>query len=242
VPYFYCEARGKIKKERKHFQDLTVSEICENTPRTPHGLHVPLTLDEYCCPNLSPETLNRRNGQQVPSRYEASKLDDNQERGDAHQQDKEPKPQDRILVGGQLWLYRVRGLESPDFIILAFPEHLFGERAVEDTLVRLSMRGRDLDTVALLATLFELIETPALGGLSEPLLNIYKNSIINVENRVNLDFYGSSDAEDHTARAKAGKKAAKETGFFHRAGREKGFFFELSDIRQELSMMQSIIL
>ncbi|KAF2670050.1 hypothetical protein BT63DRAFT_228182 [Microthyrium microscopicum] len=187
--------------------------------------YLPLSLDEYCNPGLDQCTLNRRNNDQVLVRYQ----------GGVKNQDLN---QIRLITIPQLWIWKIGEIymtaSSEDLQNLVWTEGgTSSESMCFDYIYGLPHRSRSgsdgsatTDSPELLAGLvmsrfLDLFHRPTMGGLSEPILNVFETSISNVSERVNR-YLRELDS------------ISLET--------EGNFLHEIADVRDELSMIQSVVL
>jgi hypothetical protein len=201
-----------------------------------HRLLLPLTLDEYCNPSLSDETLAMRNEDQVvvraAMRYhqegkeEVTKPTRTQPKGV-----KGIRPKTRLLMVHQCWIYRFNSIH-----MISFPEVLLYQAEVmkalkslfhtRPELIHLVPLLFDIQSMASIARLLyvfvALSESPV--GFEKPVLDIFEESISVISNDVDQYFNKKSPREQ--------EKAAKD---------ERDFFHDIADVRGELSMMRSVI-
>lgn len=178
---------------------------------------MPLTLGEYCNPNFDEHTLSVRNQDQVLARFlKADRLDVEDER-------KQIRPEDRLLMVHQVWMYRFEG-----HFIFAFPEIVLQEPAIRKALLEhesvlsIGDEPRYLYWVAQCISAFMgLPESPS--GLPKPLLDIFEESVSAVSIGVERYFYKKPSEQE---------KAADD---------EKRYFHDIADIRDELAMMRSVV-
>ncbi|EGX88658.1 ankyrin repeat-containing domain [Cordyceps militaris CM01] len=197
-----------------------------------HEVHLPLTLDEYCNTALNSNSLYKRNYDQVLVRYLVEQ--ENLHRG------KNPSPlagwtpagHTRLLMVHHIWIDVL-----PKGIVIAFPEAVAEDKEVKGFLARYSQTYRNaepyedatagtqmLHAAELLSTFIRLLEMSNMAGLSEPVLNIFQKSITQISEQVEKDF-GFSSRENQR----------------RLADRERKLFHDISDVREELAMIGSVV-
>ena len=178
-------------------------------------------MDEYCHPSLDEDTLAVRNEDQVLSRYQ-----------------KELRRDQRIILTvPQLWVWRFR-----DNIITAIQEWRSGPDAelMLQTLISLDLHGKeicepldsqelqavrieDLMVGALISECVNELNSPSRLGLSDSVFGIFEKSIFMLSVRV----------REYTK---------SETLKKNDIDSEKDFILQIGDVREELSMIQSVLL
>jgi hypothetical protein len=221
------------------YKKKTESTICPDGKNATHGLHLPLTLDEYCTPSLSDATLLDRNKDQVVIRV-ATRHKQERERKDKKPAQsppiakarKEMDPTTRLLMVHQLWVYRFDNTH-----IISFPEVLLRQpgimkilkshfplsRSFDDALILSTLDIMSMTSIALwLSGFIYLLETPI--GLEKPVLDIFEESTSVISNDVDEYFNKKTPKEQEKA-----------------ADGEKDFFHNIADIRGELSMLRAVV-
>ncbi|KAK1069179.1 hypothetical protein LTR74_004986 [Friedmanniomyces endolithicus] len=244
MPYLYSASWKYIRERRL---DQSVSRVCRVGDKSPKEVHWPLTLDEYCNPWLTPETLLDRNQDQVVWRYERERLMKEPvlpSQGFARWKYEEEKlvstqPMSesqgildtaRLLTVHQVWVYLV-----DDVLVFAFPEVALKEGPIAAALsrdpdVQWSKAGNGPHSLAVkrtvksLSAFIDLVERSVLSGLSEPPLKIFQKSIVRVAEQVEAYFKEQTPRDQVMA-----------------ASDEKQYLHVISDIREELSMILSVI-
>ncbi|KAK0262068.1 hypothetical protein B0A54_05017 [Friedmanniomyces endolithicus] len=236
MPYFYSASWGYVRNRKLA---PTASTVHWGGDKSPKEVHLPLTLDEYCNPWLTPKTLLGRNQDQVVWRYERERIlraSPHPDPGfmlweyndDGKLVSTKPQSESRgivdtaqLLMVHQVWIYLV------DYtLVVAFPENVLKEGSVEAAL---SMGGSDLEPLTVKRPLYtfsafiNLLEMSVLSGLSESPLRLFQKSIVGVAEQVEAYFKGQSPEDQVTA-----------------ATDEKEYFRIISDIREELSMILSV--
>jgi hypothetical protein len=241
MPYLYSASWRFVSNRTKVYAEKTESTICPDGKNATHGLHLPLTLDEYCRPSLSDATLFRRNKDQVVIRVAVRHKEERERK------DKKPTlspiiPKDqkriesttRLLMVHQLWVYRFDNIH-----ITSFPEVLLRQSGVMNTLkTHFPSSRRTFDdkivpsTLDILSTtsiarwlsvFVGLLETPI--GFERPVLDIFEESTSIISNDVDEYFNKKSPKEQ--------EKAADD---------EKEFFHDIADVRGELSMLRAVVI
>jgi hypothetical protein len=224
-----------VGNRRNLHEGKTASTICPAGKYSRHGLLLPLTLDEYCNPSLSDETLSMRNADQVVVRaalrhHEEGEEEDVRPTRIKPTSIKEIRPNTRLLMVHQCWIYRLNGTH-----ILSFPEvllrqaeimsalkYLFQSDSIFDDYVNSIFDIQSTTSIARWLNVFiGLSETPI--GLGKPVLDIFEESISVISNDVDQYFNKKTPRQQ--------EKAAKD---------EKEFFHDIADIRGELSMLRSV--
>jgi hypothetical protein len=179
------------------------------------GCHVPLTLDEYCKPVLGPSILNERNKDQVLIRYKRlNKLGNRNEETSLEEMVEGVPRSARLIAVHQAWLWK-----TAPFVITAFP----AEHNVVDWISEYGWTGSDFQKIGvLLSHLIDFLDRPVMAGLSEPILNIFEKSIIALSNEVN-EYIRSENIHDFSL------------------DKERQYYHEIGDIREELSMIKSVL-
>lgn len=212
MPYFYSGTPRSSRDRLRRYNRKTESKICPDGDKATHGLCLPLTLDEYCNLALDDDTLDVLNNDQVLVRSARRQQRQDQSRGsDAG---KKRKPQIRVLMVHQAWVYRFG-----EHRVFAFPDIVMQEPTILNILSRKS--GPVLELLLLLSAFVNLFETPI--GLPKPVLDIFEESISFLSRDVDTYF----------------KKKPKEQE--EAADDEKKYFHEISDIRGELAMIREVI-
>lgn len=220
MPYFYSGTLRSVHNRKKTHEKQTESRICPDGKHATHGLHVPFTLDEYCNSTLDQVTLDHRNRDQVLVRYALRKKDGNQ-LGNVPE-GREIPPSTRLLMVHQVWIY---GFGSR--FIVAFPEAVLREdsmlKALTHHWTRVSRDMKDclLDVAEWLTAFVGLLETHSC--LDRPALDIYEESISALSKDVDSYFKKSIEEQE---------RAADD---------EKQYFHVIADIREELSMIRSVV-
>jgi hypothetical protein len=243
MPYFYCGPWRLASGRRGVHTRQTESSTFPDGDSLTQGLHLPLTLDEYCNPSLGSATLERRNKDQVVIRHASRER--NERRARSRDETEGIGPETRLLMVHQLWIYRF-----DKHHVMAFPDAALNERTIRNALTEPPawMRSHQADDFELrsmfrisewLLAFIGSLETPA--GIAEPtdantpinlptsagspqsVLGIYEESISAVGNEVD-SYFGDTMKEQEQA-----------------AHTEKQYFHEIADIRGELSMIRSVV-
>jgi len=128
----------------------------------------------------------------------------------------------RVLMVHHVWLWKIK-----DVVISAFPEEAFQDGSNLKIFHKYTDWGTvEYDSVKaigkFLSVVVDSFDRPISAGLSEPILNIFEKSITNLSEEVN-EYLKSIDVEDLEVE------------------KEKRYFHEISDIREELSMIKLIL-
>ncbi|KAF2804774.1 uncharacterized protein BDZ99DRAFT_467031 [Mytilinidion resinicola] len=224
MPYFYSEAFGKFQKRKAIYKSLSEGwkYCCSATPLPGMTIHMPLTLNEYCKPVLGARILDERNKDQVVQRYVSRKEESARKDGKLLDEKNEEGPDPRrvrVLTVHQAWVWKIDNL-----VLAAFFDESQGrfgarweeatEHDVGDQLIRVGK---------LLSYLINFLDRPVSAGLSEPLFNTFEKSIIFLSDDVN-DYIRSSKIDDFSL------------------DKEVQYYREIGDIREELSMIKSVLL
>jgi tetrahydromethanopterin S-methyltransferase subunit B len=201
-----------LSERKEKFEELTQYRYCKCNDRTTIGAHLPLTLDEYCNPSLGPEILKFRNKDQVVLRHQRKK---------AAERPESDQPLNALVVL-QVWLWKVENV-----IITSMPPRIFeGDTLFRNTLGNWGLTGRIPNREQLLglilSELVNALERPSMAGLSEPIFNIFEKAIADLSEDVN-NYIRSTDVDTISIK------------------KEKEFLHKIDDIREELSMIQTVL-
>lgn len=213
MPYFYSGPPRSVRIWRGIYARKVESKICPDSEEASHGLYLPLTLDEYCNSTLDDDTLNRRNKDQVVVRSAMRQQHGGYPNGAP--KGKQTLPTARLLMVHQLWIYRF----GKGFVV-AFPDVVLQERTIRQALSQHS-KNPLVRVFEWLRAFIGLLERHI--GLHRPVLDIFEESISAASNDVEEYFKLSIKEQE---------KAADD---------EKQFSHVIADIREELSMIQSVI-
>ncbi|KAI0861352.1 hypothetical protein F4860DRAFT_177526 [Xylaria cubensis] len=243
-------------KDRKaeHTKQTEDLRYCISKDRKFLEYHMPVTLDEYCSPALPEDVLDDRNKDQVLSRYEKSRRT---ERDPAQTLPKNSDMKSDSGIFDELWTlgraYVGRHLIDPQTRKTSKkqqPEKIAAESDLrpknavlirqvwiwkignsvvatlsDDDVVGLMRAFRSEDKYVgiaiILKHLVELFDTPQ-SDTTKSLLRIYENVLSAISEDVN-EYVKSVLIEDIDV------------------DKEKGFFHQISDFREELSMIKSIL-
>ncbi|KAI0186038.1 hypothetical protein EV127DRAFT_514720 [Xylaria flabelliformis] len=192
---------------------------------------MPLTLDEYCSPALSQKVLNGRNRDQVLGRYEKARrgegplartqfsysndalalLISNDQQPLDAGVESVPSPLHVVLVR-QAWIWRV-----DETVVTNLSPKMFPDVDVS--------HSSTYSTFGYITRVFRIIVEHFESGshkATEPLLKTYENALSVVSENVNVYV----------------QKARVEDIDLHK---EKELFHEISDLREELSMIKSVL-
>ncbi|KAI0860004.1 hypothetical protein F4860DRAFT_233158 [Xylaria cubensis] len=249
IPFIDVDDWSTINKRQDDHKDQTLQACVGQDHEFLKG-SIPLTLDEYCSPALSQEVLDGRNRDQVLSRYERAKL------GKVHPaRTNFSHSNDALILMSELWMVigayarkfmhiivsndqqpldaGVESVPSPRHVVLVRQAWIW--RVDETIVTNLSQKMvPDAERTHLLLTrsafeyitrVFKIIVEHFEGRshkATEPLLKTYENALSVVSENVNVYV----------------QKARVEDIDLHK---EKELFHEISDLREELSMIKSVL-
>jgi hypothetical protein len=213
MPFFHATSPEALGKRCVISKGLMQSHYCCSENPASIGIHLPRTLDEYCNPSLDTPTLDTRNRDQVVLRYQKEKA----------KSWSEDSPS--VVTVPQAWLWKFGTV-----IMTALPSDI---NAVNPLLEQNMVHSWNTSSTVLssnteqvfglfLSDLVDILDRPAMAGLSEPIFNIFEKAIADLSERV--DKY-TKDADVDTI------KIADEKKFLH----------EIDDIREELSMIKTVL-
>lgn len=204
---------ARQKSCQSHFDLYCLSE------RQHSDLHsrIPPTLDEYCSYALGRDLLTKRNQDQVVTRWQQHDL-------------KLPEQDAKLVTVSQVWVWMLG-----DTIVTSFPDNVdpSGDNHLEFAHGRLALYeglgklrdepGPQNEAVALLlSNLVNRLDRHETMGLKEPIFTTFEKSIWDVQEKVR-DYLQS-----HIAR---------NLDIDH----EESFLHEIEDIRDELSMIKTVV-
>jgi hypothetical protein len=201
-----------LRKRSENFDKLTQCRYCRCKDPVSLGIHLPLTLDEHCNPSLDPKTLDIRNKDQVVLRY-------HQKKAAARNNADESL---NVVTVPQAWLWKVNNV-----LITALPSDLPIENFFLDKMTSsLNWLDGPLDPEQalglFLSDLVDALDRPFMAGLSEPIFSIFEKAITDLSEEVN-NYIKSTDVDTF------------------RIDEEKQFLHNIDDIREELSMIKTIL-
>ncbi|KAK0354388.1 hypothetical protein LTR94_012912 [Friedmanniomyces endolithicus] len=221
MPYFYSASWGDIRRRKLVHSE---SAICRVGDGRPKEVHSPLTLDEYCHPWLAPEVLLDRNQDQVVWRYERSHIRE----APTHDESElvlwkykegeliptKPKSVSRGIcdAASVLMVHQVWIYLVDDVFVFAFPEDALREAPIEKALSPRPVRFENGRSMRFRRTFNTLSTFHRL------------KSIVSVTAQVEA-YLNENSPHDQTMAASDGKE----------------YFRMISDIREELSMIFSVI-
>ncbi|KAJ8125876.1 hypothetical protein O1611_g7762 [Lasiodiplodia mahajangana] len=239
--------RWEIIEKREAEYEKQSLKYCVGKTRNLVEYHMPTTLDEYCSPALSKGALSLRNKDQVLKRYEtfirekqnATQTlfsDDNhddptlfgelkiligsymkRQQSTKTTTEEIPPPENVVLVR-QSWIWII----DNDVIITQPPEWGQGSNSELRKLLSKALSGQDTKSIALfLGRLVESLDNPVQGAEGS-LLKIYENALLFISEEVN-HYTKSALVEDIDLDL------------------EKSLFHKINDLREELSMIKSVI-
>jgi hypothetical protein len=244
-PYFYSQSFKSIEvsarqDKRKELRGEPRFNFCKDPKAL--GINLTPTLDEYCNPGLNTEILTERNRDQVLYRY----LDGLLANENASAEDRAKNL--RLVTVPQIWSLSLDGA-----CIIGMPDPLFegeefdmdrnwhdyalkcikdgktqeGYAYVQNTTQSPSVFTADLATPEVLIALnmalcVSTLERPYTAGLKEPVFNIFEKAISQISEQVK-DYLKSITMDDIDIKL------------------EKQFLHEIADIREELSMIRSVL-
>jgi len=197
--------RGEDLRELKQYQYWHCKD---------EGVHLPVTLDEYCNPTLGSEILNIRNKDQVVLRYQRNRSAGRLTSDELLS----------VITVPQAWLWKVNG-----YIITTLPPNIAKNVLFHRMLDSWDLSDDSMDTYGtehvlgmFLSDLVDVLDRPATAGLSEPLFNIFEKSIADLSEQVNN--YIKFTSVDTIS-----------------IEEEKQFLHKIDDIREELSMIKTVL-
>lgn len=199
-------------------------EYCSTSNFNLLGLQCVSTLDEYCHPSLDDDTLADRNADQVLGRY----------------QDEVPQEKRNILTVPQLWIWTFGdnvytamptsiketfdGFDlQVDLYFFSYIEDIESAFKTKHSSTPRSRLFIDLLVGLILSECVNNLNTRPRIGLSRPVFGVFENSISRM----------SADVREYTKVEALSKNSIDS---------EKRFILEINDIREELSMIKSVLL
>jgi hypothetical protein len=184
MPYFHSDDFEPLENRMTKYNDLTGrSNYCcsgfsgpreEAASRDKFGVHVPLTLDEYYCPDLEPKTLDDRNRDQVVLRNEKKRLG-------LRNTDAVPGSMKLITVN-QAWLWKF-----DDCFIGTVPAKYHvntSHRNIAFDVVLGIMQDRATRIGVTLSELVDDLDRPYMAGLPDTVFSIFEKSIASLSEEV----------------------------------------------------------
>ncbi|KAI0486554.1 hypothetical protein F4859DRAFT_528269 [Xylaria cf. heliscus] len=194
---------------------------------------MPNTLDEYCSPALPEEVLASRNRDQVPGRYEKSQrlIRDAAQtsRGNDDEDDRTflrdlwalvkayMRELSLAILVSQMWIWII-GNQIGNGVLAPEPQRKYPDSGISWS--ELKNRHPTVFIALLLAELVDRFDQPQPGG--ETLLKSYENALVAISEGVN-QYTKSALIEDIDL------------------DHEKNLLHQISDIRDELSMIKSVL-
>jgi hypothetical protein len=219
MPYFYSDipsSYSDIDKRKERYKSLTTCSYCCSTDTTTLGIQVPVTMDEYCKPALDQRALKERNEDQVLQRSGFNKL----------------------IIIPQIWIWKIG-----KHVITASPAELPAKRWVGTAFGRMCERAYAKPTPVkwdgidyrsgqpspealvslILSDCVDILDRPTMAGLPEPIFNVFEKSISKLSAQVK-DYLKSTQVRDISVVD------------------EKTYLHDINDIREELSMIKTVVL
>ncbi|KAI8946179.1 hypothetical protein F4801DRAFT_583659 [Xylaria longipes] len=255
MPFIHVDDVTFKNREDEYAGQTQHLKFCVSKRRKFLEGYMPLTLDEYCSPALSQNILKIRNHDQVLGRYEKSRRErDNDAQIPPGNEKEAPSLLDQLWTIVWTYMTRLRYLINPGrrkklndqppakamagedlpptntvFVrqawIWKIGDHIITNLSDEIIPLHSFMRLRDqepcLSIALLLGDLLELFDNPAREAPG-PLLKIYENALSVISEDVN-QYVKSALIEDIDLE------------------REKDFIHQISDLREELSMIKSVL-
>ncbi|KAL8908648.1 MAG: hypothetical protein Q9171_005360 [Xanthocarpia ochracea] len=219
IPYFSSAVTGTIERRKDWYQRVIQSyEFCSVSNFNHLGLQCTSTLDEYCHPTLDEATLMDRNRDQVLSRH----------------QTKLPRDQRILLTVPQLWIWTIdkrviTAMQKPTFdefdrqdfnTINMYEDEI--PKALASTVSSDPRPMGNLIAGILISECVNKLASPSRLGLSESIFNIFEMSI-------------------HELSAKLREYTKPEALTKNNIDSENAFVLQIDDVREELSMIQSVL-
>ncbi|KAI0113960.1 hypothetical protein GGR51DRAFT_556457 [Nemania sp. FL0031] len=252
MPFIDVKKWAIIKEREDEFERYKLKYCISNTGRFIE-YHMPTTLDEYCNPALSGEALSLRNKDQVLKRYEEfvrGKNYDTQADNDIVSTSSSDNSQDDLTLLGELKILlrsymkcqkatetTAEEVPPPENVVLVrqswiwiIDNNIITTQPLERDPKNLFFKRREIErddprpaeSVALtLGMLIEHLDNPALAGEGS-LLKIYENALLFISEEVN-EYTKSALVEDIDL------------------DRENAIFHKINDLREELSMIRSVL-
>jgi tetrahydromethanopterin S-methyltransferase subunit B len=219
MPFFYSTSLTTVEKRKEKFDALTQYRYCLCKDGKSLGLHLPLTMDEYCNPSLGSKILDKRNEDQVVHRYLDKKAKA------LHG----PVESRSVITVPQAWIWEIN-----DAVLTSLPSSISPNDLIFESMKNswfLLNKGREtkegssdneLVIGMFLSDLVDVLDRPSMAGLSEPVFAIFEKAISNL----------SEDVNKYTTDTRVESiDIDKERGFLH----------IIDDIREELSMISTIL-
>lgn len=218
MPYIYCDTYSVLVNRKEEYNRInSTAKYCCNGPYetgvpNQFGVQFPLSLDEYCTPALDTTILESRNKDQVLVRYQLG--------SDQEPQDRKIPPDTKVITVHQAWLWRI-----DNQVITAYPQQVRNDLLPleydMDMDISEVFQGRDFEGIAyFISLLVDAMERPFKG--TETILDVFEKSIIKI----------SQDVKRYLTSSEIDNMSIDE---------ERRYFHEIGDIREELSMIKSVL-
>ncbi|KAF4632926.1 hypothetical protein G7Y89_g5196 [Cudoniella acicularis] len=211
MPFFNATSLEALRNRSGISKKLMQSQYCCCEDPASLGIHLPRTLDEYCYPSLDTPTLDIRNRDQVVIRYQEKSKSWSEE-------------SPSVVTVPQAWLWKFDNV-----IMTALPSDIDVLNPLHTNMMQSWDMYRRFKNVKpeealglFLSDLVDVLDRPAMAGLSEPIFNIFEKAIAGLSERV--DKYTQSPDVNSI-------KMVEEKIFLH----------EIDDIREELSMIKTVL-
>ena len=232
MPYISFETTDRIKTRTEDYQKIIKKyKYCSDSDFNYLGLQCASTLDEYCHPSLDKGTLRDRNADQVLSRYQKDI----------------PDKEKVVITVPQLWIWTIgkniiTAMHEQTYdVITAKHKQTYEEfdvrvfDAIEDHHVKISSAldpskpqaprptfFGDLFVGLMISECVNRLDSPSRHGLSDSIFGIFEKSISELSAKVRE--YKPKDAMSENSLKS-----------------EEDFILQIADIREELSMIQSVL-
>ncbi|KAE9365876.1 hypothetical protein N431DRAFT_487767 [Stipitochalara longipes BDJ] len=212
MPFFYSSSLAIIEKREENFDKLRKYHYCQCQDGKSLGLHFPLTMDEYCNPSLDSNILALRNKDQVVHRHLGKKANSRS-----------------VIIVPQAWIWKINDSVMTSLPVdTSFSDLIFNKMKHSWNLLErfseTSDRPGDIELAIgmFLSDLVDVFDRPSMAGLSEPVFTIFEKAIAKLSEEVN-GYLESTLVEDINI------------------NKEKRFLHDIDDIREELSMMRTVL-
>ena len=226
IPYFSHDTIGRIERRKTEYNEVIKDfNYCSTSNFNYLGLQCASTLDEYCHPSLDDETLADRNASQVLSRYQ-------------HNLNEFPREERNIIIVPQLWIW-------------TFDDRLFTatHKSIVAELFDLFSSVGNVETYKdEISSYFTTMRSsaPQSGLFVDLLVGLIISECVNTLNaRLSIELsrsvFGVFENSISQLSAKVRKYTNSQALGKNSIDLEKLFIFQVSDIREELSMIQSVL-
>ncbi|KAI0197644.1 hypothetical protein F4808DRAFT_291004 [Astrocystis sublimbata] len=219
MPYFSSKTQELLAKRWKYtLKNSKKLLYCQTDNPQDFGADIEVTLDEYCNPSLDSKVLEKRNKDQVLTRYDQRAL-----RSDPPLQDNSATPDQsspRLVTVPQLWCWRI----GPKLMLGGLSRHCppQSKQYFGLNLNQVSEDNLDVFIGRLLSRHIDNLDRANLLGLSESIFSVFSWSIATV----------AEDVNKYTLSTAFGDISIDA---------EKKYLHEINDIREEIAMIRTVI-